>query len=743
MITDYIMKNKLSTAVLLCAFVAVVAGCEKPNHGGKPVEPPTEESVTLSVSPESFTKTVLGEKDGDTYRVYWSEGDRIAVNGKRSEPLYGVEDNPVTADFSVNGVSAPFGVVYPSWICTDMTADAAEIVLQSVQKWTPNSFSDGSAVLYGWSSDRSVSLRNLCGVIRVNVDFGSFEIDRIQLTSLGTPISGKFSLDLRTGKLTPVSCSQDMEISIPSEDFHKAVADGAGDASDKADGQADGETGIEETATELNFCVPEGMYSEGFNLTITEKYGRKMVIELRENASVASGVIADWGVFKFVPSGSLIITDPESWNSFAAAVNAGDYSEWKNEETGEVDVAANIISNGDLLQINNWDGVLNGGGYVITRNSISKPLIKTIAAGATVKNLKTGGLRTSAGANSSATLAASNLGTIENCENLAALTVSVDADFHFCSLVEANGGVMRGCVNSADFEIILSYSQDHEFLGGGIAFRPDVAVDGKTMLGTFENCKNTGNINIRKIATAASGLTKCAVGGIIASAYAGNGESFLTLKNCANEGNITLWENGFTQAGYQGAQAVGGIVGRIAPISGQAPCFYMTPTPTTGFYTEITGCSNSGTIDVCSSIQSGVSSGMSGARQCYIGGIAGIVVGLSSKPAKIQSCSNTGNLLSGGTLTPCTIVGGILGGTAFTEISSCVNSCGFGQTQNTLANAVTVNGNTLGSVAGIVSHVLRVTPVPVIDGCTSTSVLPDAALLKGEIYSTGNKPEIK
>lgn len=741
MITDDIMKNKLSTAVFLCAFLAAVTGCEKPNGGSDPVEPPTEEIVTLSISPESFTKTVLGEKDGDSYRVYWSEGDRIAVNGKRSEPLHTAGDSPVTADFSVSGVSAPFGVVYPSWICTDMTADAAEIEIQSIQKWTPNSFSSGAAVLYGWSSDSSVSLKNLCGVVRVNVDFGSYEIDRIQLTSLSTPIAGGFSLDLKTGELTPVNGSQDVEISIPSEGFHKdsgVSGNASGMDAASVDGDADGDA-----AVELNFCVPAGVYSEGFNLTITEKYGRKMVIELRENADVASGVITDWGSFNFVPSGSLIITDPDSWNSFAAAVNAGDYSEWKNEETGEVNVAANIITGGDLDQINNWDGVLNGGGYVITRNSISKPLFKTIASGAIVKNLKTGGLRTSIGSNSAATLAATNLGTIDNCENLAALTANVDAAVHFCSLVEANGGMMRGCVNSADFDIVLSYSTNREFLGGGIAFRPDVTVGDNTMLGTFEECKNTGNISIRKIATANSGLTKCAVGGILASAYAGKEESFVVLKNCTNEGNITLWENGFPQDVVQGAQAVGGIVGRIAPIAGSAPCFHMNPTPTTGFYTEITGCSNTGTIDVCSSIASGVSTTMTGARQCYIGGIAGIVVGLPSKPAKIASCTNSGRLLSGGTDKPCTIVGGILGGTAFTEISSCANSCVFGLTQNTLATPVTVNGNTLGSVAGIVSHILKVTPAPVISGCTSISVLPDAALLKGEIYSTGNKPDIK
>lgn len=361
-----------------------------------------------------------------------------------------------------------------------------------------------------------------------------------------------------------------------------------------------------------------------------------------------------------------------------------------------------------------------------------------------MKNLKLGGLRTNPGANSSAALAATNLGLVENCENRAGLSVTVDAALHFCGLVEANGGVMRDCTNSADFEINLPFSANHEFMGGGLAFRPDAkGADGTTRLGTFEGCRNTGNITVKKEATAASDLYKCAVGGILASAYSGMAESFVMLKNCANDGNITVWENTFKNSGAQGAYSIGGIIGRIAPLSGNTSCSFVNPTPgaAVGFYAEIIGCSNSGTIDVCSSIDSGASSGMSGARQCYVGGIAGIVVGLSAKPAKIDGCTNTGRILAGGTLKPCSLVGGILGGTAFSEISSCTNNGSFGFTANTLAKPQAQ----IGSVGGIVAHILKVTPVPTIKGCMSTAVLPKEAVAgcSGEIYATGNKPTIE
>ena len=111
------------------------------------------------------------------------------------------------------------------------------------------------------------------------------------------------------------------------------------------------------------------------------------------------------------------------------------------------------------------------------------------------------------------------------------------------------------------------------------------------------------------------------------------------------------------------------------------------------------------------------------------------------RTAKIDGCTNTGRILAGGTLKPCSLVGGILGGTAFSEISSCTNNGSFGFTANTLAKPQAQ----IGSVGGIVAHILKVTPVPTIKGCMSTAGLPKEAVVgcSGEIYATGNKPTIE
>ena len=41
-------------------------------------------TTTLTIT-TAKTRTYLGAKEGDSYPVYWSEGDRIVVNGNLSE----------------------------------------------------------------------------------------------------------------------------------------------------------------------------------------------------------------------------------------------------------------------------------------------------------------------------------------------------------------------------------------------------------------------------------------------------------------------------------------------------------------------------------------------------------------------------------------------------------------------------------------------------------------------------------
>ena len=69
------------------AAATLLAGCNT-------VEPeylPQENKTVLKVGINNATKTHMGDADGaGNHKVYWSNGDQIAVNGVESEALTGL-----------------------------------------------------------------------------------------------------------------------------------------------------------------------------------------------------------------------------------------------------------------------------------------------------------------------------------------------------------------------------------------------------------------------------------------------------------------------------------------------------------------------------------------------------------------------------------------------------------------------------------------------------------------------------
>ena len=86
------MKRALLCVVM--AFAMLASACY--NHGVE--EEGVFPGVTVLTLETADSRTSLGEKEGDTYPVYWSEGDRIALNGKRSEVADINTDNPKVAN---------------------------------------------------------------------------------------------------------------------------------------------------------------------------------------------------------------------------------------------------------------------------------------------------------------------------------------------------------------------------------------------------------------------------------------------------------------------------------------------------------------------------------------------------------------------------------------------------------------------------------------------------------------------
>ena len=72
----------------------------------------TATSITLSLEQ---TRTQLGEKADGIYPLYWSEGDKISVNGVESAAAVIDTENPSRATFTINGkVGESRHIAYPA-----------------------------------------------------------------------------------------------------------------------------------------------------------------------------------------------------------------------------------------------------------------------------------------------------------------------------------------------------------------------------------------------------------------------------------------------------------------------------------------------------------------------------------------------------------------------------------------------------------------------------------------------------
>ncbi|MBE6198182.1 MAG: hypothetical protein E7141_05855 [Rikenellaceae bacterium] len=187
------MKNLLYAVVFL--LTAILCSCQTDNttdvqHNG--------DGTTITITlPES--RTSLGEKEGTTYPVYWSEGDRIAINGVSSQDVSINADDRSKATFFVGeSVKYPYSITYPYTSTT--TASSPKVVVPTVQNYTEGSFESGSTPMCGYLAEHSnrVTLKHLAGVLRFPVKASSngIVLKSVVITSKdGVKLSGEFAVN--------------------------------------------------------------------------------------------------------------------------------------------------------------------------------------------------------------------------------------------------------------------------------------------------------------------------------------------------------------------------------------------------------------------------------------------------------------------------------------------------------------------------------------------------------------------
>ena len=156
------------------------------------------------------TRTSLGEKSGDTYPVYWSEGDKVAVNGSESSAAVVNSEDASKAVFTFNTtISHPYNITYPYTSTT--TADVPKAIFPAEQYYTEGTFAQGSAPMCGYvaGAGDKITLKHLAGVVKFPLASKAkgVVLSKIVITSSSAKLSGEFVVNCQNATIIPSSNS--------------------------------------------------------------------------------------------------------------------------------------------------------------------------------------------------------------------------------------------------------------------------------------------------------------------------------------------------------------------------------------------------------------------------------------------------------------------------------------------------------------------------------------------------------
>ena len=151
--------------------------------------------ITLSLNE---SRTQLGEKSDNSYPLYWSEGDKISVNGIESSEAVIDSNDASRATFSINGATANiYHIAYP------VAPQGKVHFVENQLHISDTSFGQGVSTMYGVGSSVDVHLKHLTGVLKFGI-IGSATLSKIEITTTDkSPISGLFDIDFENGKISP------------------------------------------------------------------------------------------------------------------------------------------------------------------------------------------------------------------------------------------------------------------------------------------------------------------------------------------------------------------------------------------------------------------------------------------------------------------------------------------------------------------------------------------------------------
>ena len=421
------------------------------------------------------SRTQLGEKADGVYPLYWSEGDKIAVNGVASAEVSADYVGAAAAKFVVSGVTHPYHIVYPAPAegVAAVTEGCYPVVFPATQSYVAGNIDGNAAVMYGYAEEGAApTLKHLTGVLRFAVK-GQVTLASLTVTSESGALAGSFDVNCTTGVLTAQEGSTSGTVSMS---FGEGLTLGA-------------------EATPIYVAVPAGQYG-AVQCVLTTTEGKKMVATFDSSAKpITAGKVREFSEFEFAETADkhVEIDSKEALIAFAAA------------PTSSAVVTATIDMSGyDWTSIEGYEAyTFDGGkdkGYEI--KGLSAPLFGTTAA--TIKNLKLTGVaitETTHGYTGAVARMLQN-GTLSDCY--------------------AEGTLV---MNNTTYN--EAYKEDFSNINiGGLV--------GRSVGGTFKDCYNKVAVTVTSVCLPTTeNKYATSVGGIVGMAVTST-----AIENCTNDAKI-------------------------------------------------------------------------------------------------------------------------------------------------------------------------------------------------------------
>lgn len=269
------MRRHLAYAMIA---IAATASCTIVEDNGFSNE--AADTFTASIGEE--TRTTFGQKEGDSYKVLWSEGDRILVatgSGSRNQGTFMTSDNnTATAVFTAEDNSIQLdlsGGAIAGYPAEDFYITAADpdkevyFTIPETQVYNEGSFADGTMpMISDVTYDPSLHFRNAAGVLRLDLS-----------TSL--PALSVSTITVTSSQYVCGECGY-----IPKSD--KYIFDSSMLSSNSVTLSCGSGVAISSVPKSFNIVVPHQTYKD---LTITVKAtdGKEQVFRMKEGKEITVG----------------------------------------------------------------------------------------------------------------------------------------------------------------------------------------------------------------------------------------------------------------------------------------------------------------------------------------------------------------------------------------------------------------------------------------------------------------------